>query len=104
MQETSEKYEQLTFLEPICGVQGFPAKMEEKEMTCKELKPCPFCGGENLEILGGDDIDKLTLISCDNCGATVAFEKKKISAINAWNRRANNDKQSRNKIQRVSQR
>ena len=59
----------------------------------KELKPCPFCGSENLEILGGDDIDKLTLISCDNCGATVAFEKKTISAKNAWNRRANNDKQ-----------
>lgn len=62
----------------------------------KELKPCPFCGGE--AILG--DIRMTTLaysprirttyrrVFCENCGAaTKSYETEK-NAINAWNSRA----------------
>ena len=60
-------------------------------MTCKELKPCPFCRSKMLKpcYFGG-----LALIKCKNCGAIVSFDGKKSMSqtTNAWNRRANNDK------------
>ena len=68
-----------------------------------ELKPCPFCGGK--------DIRKTTTLSycqitCRNCRVSLQRELYMgkyeclaeaeadfgIKAINAWNRRADNDK------------
>lgn len=53
----------------------------------KELKPCPFCGGEVKKIIA--PMMGTVMFICDNCGADVCFygaEKGK-KATNAWNRR-----------------
>ena len=61
-------------------------------MTSKELKPCPFCGSEEL-VTYYDGI----FIECKTCNVTVIFHNRtREKIIEAWNRRANNDKQSRN--------
>lgn len=61
-----------------------------------ELKPCPFCGEK-------EDIDygifTVTLkgfdyVQCQNCSAEINAiykDEQYISAIEAWNRRADND-------------
>lgn len=57
----------------------------------EQLKPCPFCGGEELrsgdtKFHFGTDI----FIRCTNCGAKIQiaeeFGDKKL--IDSWNRRA----------------
>ena len=74
-------------------------------MSGSELKPCPFCGGEvrifytmKIGIPTGDDGCQATA-RCSNtlhCGAEIqrwAARKDwaRESAVNAWNRRANNE-------------
>lgn len=51
-----------------------------------ELKPCPFCGSEHVEIQKGIDI---YMVLCHKCGATVSFYKKekREQSFEAWNRR-----------------
>ena len=52
----------------------------------EELKPCPFCGGE-AEDFGVD----VFWVTCKNCHiGTESFDTLQ-EAIEAWNRRANND-------------
>ena len=60
--------------------------------TNKELKPCAFCGSKMLKPCY---FESVALIKCKNCGALVSFDGKESMSqtINAWNRRANNDKQ-----------
>lgn len=68
-------------------------------MTTPDLKPCPFCGGtafayevkphqhflsEFGEYGGGG------FVECTGCSCGVS-EKTKEEAIEAWNRRANNE-------------
>lgn len=56
----------------------------------KELKPCPFCGGEvkmdNEQITATITVDYFI---CEKCGATVHFEyaDKTAESIEAWNTR-----------------
>ena len=50
-----------------------------------ELKPCPFCGGKNIEIVKGKYFWRGT---CCSCGATSPYSHYKKTAIEAWNRRA----------------
>lgn len=63
-------------------------------MNNKELKPCPFCGGECVCItyyLYG----KITgsSISCKKCHIEQGTPyKSKQSAIKAWNRRVNDER------------
>ena len=51
-----------------------------------ELKPCPFCGGEDFQVVGvyGEEyyVDCLT---CTTCGPSGETEEE---AIEAWNKRA----------------
>ena len=67
----------------------------------KELKPCPFCGG-NFQFVGTIEIwdecnDRSNYrygVMCDNiiggCGAMVGvMHETKKEAIEAWNRRVN---------------
>ena len=52
-------------------------------MSNKELKPCPFCGGEA-------DIERtseLHYISCKNCYVDTRVYGSKAEAIKAWNER-----------------
>lgn len=61
-------------------------------MPNKELKPCPFCGGEAY--VGQDECWYWDWEAhCLQCGATfdTLFETKK-QAIEAWNRRADNER------------
>ena len=74
-------------------------------MENRELKPCPFCNGENIIIIpcyeencenecceGCDDV-KYTAVcrkSKNGCGASCGWHKTKELAIAAWNRRADN--------------
>ncbi len=67
-------------------------------MTMKEteLKPCPFCGGTDIEIYSYDPYDgyqgNLTrwCAVCTSCGCEYDKEEKS-AVIEAWNRRADNE-------------
>ena len=57
-----------------------------------ELKPCPFCGYKNIQIL----VDKNEYLyyryfsQCQRCGASAKRGRTKEEAIDAWNRRVDN--------------
>lgn len=65
----------------------------------ENLKPCPFCGAKDeLEIwdLGGDkwgNIKELWIVHCANCGCNMDWLDSKKEAIEAWNRRVNDDRE-----------
>ena len=55
-----------------------------------KLKPCPFCGSEDITIgycLRGDKTRE-AYIECIECGASGYPYTKEKKAIDAWNRRA----------------
>lgn len=54
----------------------------------KELKPCPFCGGEAA--LFEQNCDRPWHVLC-YCGGRVGWFETKQEAIEAWNRRVAND-------------
>ena len=58
------------------------------------LKPCPFCRGEAFMVEHTFyELRPTYGVYCRNCGAkTKQFYKTEEKAIEAWNRRANNDK------------
>ena len=45
-----------------------------------DLKPCPFCGGENLNKINLKEGSDFTLVTCLDCGGG--------NAIAAWNTRS----------------
>lgn len=53
----------------------------------EKLKPCPFCGSENIEIERGP-ISGLFCVTCHSCFASSAFFDCEDAVIKAWNRRA----------------
>ncbi len=63
-----------------------------------ELKPCPFCGGAAKRTIG---FMGLNFFKCNKCGAVVSFDNDyynthKNAAIEAWNRRPENDHRGSN--------
>ena len=49
-----------------------------------KLKPCPFCGSDDLGMNGGSEY-----VFCRGCGAEGAWNDDNVEeAIAAWNRRA----------------
>ena len=57
-----------------------------------EFKRCPFCDG--CHMFYEDDIKGIYWISCENCKAMTAVFSHKRDAINAWNRRVNDDRRT----------
>lgn len=52
-------------------------------MTDRELKPCPFCGGEARDGKDGEYF----LVRCTHCGAEQFSDIRRV-AVSSWNRRA----------------
>lgn len=58
-----------------------------------KLRPCPFCGGEDIEIVFCDPgcCDNARFISCE-CGAELNVDCSESKAIEKWNNRINGGK------------
>lgn len=52
-----------------------------------ELKPCPFCGSENVNI-DADIDDYWYWVYCQECETRGPISTVGLDAIEAWNRRA----------------
>ena len=52
-----------------------------------ELKPCPFCGSEDVF---GDKLEDVYRVECWDCGAKIESYNKLEDAVAGWNRRAIN--------------
>ena len=62
-------------------------------MENRELKPCPFCGGKEVEIKGLDHFGIMVFNAmCKKCYATGGVARTQEQATQAWNRRAENGK------------
>ena len=55
-----------------------------------KLKPCPFCGSNNVKINIPYFADALYLVQCYSCNCTTALYPTKNKAVEIWNRRAEN--------------
>ncbi len=54
-----------------------------------DLKPCPFCGNENVRVYVGLMEFHDGEVACDDCGGSCGNYPTRDDAIAAWNRRAN---------------
>ena len=51
-----------------------------------ELKPCPFCGNEYINLISS--VGKAAYwCKCEECGVSTSCFDSKVEAIEAWNRR-----------------
>ena len=76
---------------------GIKVNCSEKPNNSK-LKPCPFCGGEarlllnaKRKIYGKDEYRTGVVACCNVCEARMFYGSEKL-AIEAWNRRAKNER------------
>ena len=56
-----------------------------------ELKPCPFCGSDNIRQVCTSDFDGSYMVfsmRCDSCGTMIGWQKTRKQAIDAWNKRS----------------
>ena len=60
---------------------------------CEELKPCPFCGSE--DVVKNLGISLVWTVGCNKCGCRTAEYFLAIDAVDSWNRRANNTDEPR---------
>ena len=56
----------------------------------EKLKPCPFCGSVAPLLFAPEHYGAPRVVMCD-CGAQGALSYSKKEAIDAWNRRTNNE-------------
>jgi Lar family restriction alleviation protein len=54
-----------------------------------ELKPCPFCGGDKVDIhvSGMSGVALYYSVCCNECGSSGGLAEAKDEAIGLWNRR-----------------
>jgi Lar family restriction alleviation protein len=52
----------------------------------EELKPCPFCGDESVNVFKSIDRD-IWYASCNKCGVRTEGDTSEELAIDKWNRR-----------------
>lgn len=56
-----------------------------------ELKPCPFCGSDNIRTVSTSDFDGSFMVfsmRCDSCGSMTGWRKSRQKSISAWNKRS----------------
>lgn len=65
----------------------------ERSEGMNELKPCPFCGGEGCvqEHVFSGYTSTFGVVCLDCCCETRQFYDSKEDAIEAWNRRVNDE-------------
>ncbi len=51
------------------------------------LKPCPFCGSDDLDVATADSADVLWSVWCEDCGAEGPNEPTVPAAEMSWNNR-----------------
>jgi len=57
----------------------------------EKLKPCPFCGGDKIEIASEDGATKAFYRAyCEACSSAGSFARSRAAAIRAWNDRPGN--------------
>lgn len=62
-------------------------EFEWLELKYKEdLKPCPFCGSENIGVYESEVAD-VWYVSCNGCGCQIDSYTDRKWAINTWNSR-----------------
>ena len=54
----------------------------------EELKPFPFCGGKKIHVYG-----MLHIVECHDCRASISAKRTNEEAVEAWNRRMNDESQ-----------
>lgn len=60
-------------------------------MPSKKLRPCPFCGGEEIEVSSEDGASRRFFRAyCDACSSAGSFARSRAAAIRAWNDRPGN--------------
>lgn len=55
------------------------------------LKPCPFCGGVDVKVHIPYSTDDCYMVQCYGCNCNTAIYMTVNQAIEAWNRRAENE-------------
>jgi hypothetical protein len=68
-----------------CEDTASPGAIGMTDTHTEALAPCPFCGGDNLDVVGND------YVACDDCGAdgpSCGLRMREGLAANAWNTRA----------------
>ena len=60
--------------------------LSDRRMTMENMKPCPFCGGEDIEVVTDMFGDDNYIVTCKSCAAQVSDETMK-QAIESWNNR-----------------
>lgn len=56
-----------------------------------KLRPCPFCGGDEIEIASDDGATKSFYRAyCEVCSSAGSFARSRAAAIRAWNDRPGN--------------
>lgn len=59
----------------------------------EELKPCPFCGSEHVSVRDySDPMIYYHFVICKECNAKTGNFGTKEKAIEAWNRRAEDER------------
>lgn len=63
-----------------------------KSSDAPELKPCPFCGHEKIELHNGVEHKHWYQVTCDWCGITTGERPSITIAVGMWNRRTDPDR------------
>lgn len=62
--------------------------MTPSEARCRELLPCPFCGGKPYLHSPKDNPAHESWVSCQSCQASSLLRNNECAVISAWNTRA----------------
>ena len=57
----------------------------EEYYSCLELRPCPFCGCDDIEITRFGTPKVSCIIECSNCGCTLETNEVGVNCGDIWN-------------------